>query len=681
MDINIINFYRRKDGFNEVFKRMKKHENERKQVLIVPEKFGVSAEKALFEYIGGASFFIDVTTFDRMADKYVVDKNIQYLSKSAGVMLVQKIAQDNMDNLQVLSHSCTYNGFCENVFNTIMLLKSSQVSPDKLKQAVENLQDISRMKLEDIQKLYNIYEETLSNRFIDSANKMDKLGQELAYDDDIREIDFYVYSPKLTKQVLNVLSTLAKNAHSLTFMLDAYNENSSVYDANYLQITSLIKSLGAKYNESTVQRFDSLSVMLKAVGSNQRNSNNNIKFYSFKTQQEEITALCQDIVRQGDRYYDSAVLVCNLEKYQSTLEKIFSSFNIAYFMDTKQTLLDLTPTRTLLQLINLLYEFKVDKVLNIVKSKIFEYDDDKIQNFELYLKRWGINERNFFSENKPEDDLLLDFMSIYEDFVSKFKEFKNKMSVCNTYGEIIEVLREYIDKWHIAEYIQSECKRLNEIGQNQKSKLYEQIVKKWNTLFDQLENILGLNTVSVKDFYIVLKAGLNTVMVKTPPLNIDCVYIGEAGNAMLYDYKNIYVIGAVEGAFPVYNQDCGLIVDKELDQMREIAPIDPTIREVNVENICNNINNIVCTDNLWLSYPVSLFFVEQRPSTFLNLLRKAFVDKSGQPIDFSGFIAYDIMDEPEQFAESIVTQSRAITYVLSMKEQIYKPKSVQARQK
>lgn len=678
MEISILKFLRRQDGFLAVFKQMQARQRERSQVLVVPEKFGVSTERALFEYINGASYFMDVTTFDRLADKYVVDKQLQYLSKSAGVMLVQKIAQDISKELNVLSNSCTYNGFCENVFNTIMLLKSSQVTPAQLNDAIVGLKDISKLKLQDIQKIYEIYEKTLSERYIDSANKLDILNRELGFDDEINATDFYIYAPKLTKQVISVLATLIKCAHSVTIMLDDYVQDSSVYDTNYAQITALIKSLGAKFSENSIQRFDSLSVALKNVGSFNRFGNKDINFYSFKTQADEITAVCQDIINSGLRYKDSAVLVCNLDKYKTIIENTFNEFNIPYFLDTQQTLLDLAPTKMLLQMLNIAFEFKVDKVLNLVKSEFFDYDIQKVQNFELYTKCWGLNERNFMSPNKPEDEFYADFLVIYQDFLGIYKQFKEQVSKCHTYSDFINALRGFIEKYNIEQKILDECQRLIAIGQIKQAKLYEQISKKWNALFTQLENLLGLNTVSIKDFYAVLKAGLNSVNIKTPPLKLDCVYIGDAGNAMLYDYARVYAVGAVEGAFPVYNQDCGLILDSELDAMRPVASIDPTIRAVNVESVCNLLNNLVCCNRLWLSYPISIAFAEQKPSTFLNLLKKLFVD-GGQERQFEQYLTYDITDSAEQFSRSIATLLRAKAYVLRNRTKPYLPKQVRAR--
>ncbi len=671
MKISILNFYRRKDGFSQVFKTMQSRQNQRLQVLIVPQKLSVSIEKALFETLNcGASFFMDVTTFDRLADKYVVEKDIEFLSKSAGVMLIQKIVEDIKGELKILGSSCCYNGFCENVFNTIMLLKSSQVTPTQLLDAVDKLVDASKLKLLDIQKIYQIYEQTLKNRFIDSANKLDKLGQQIQFDEDVKNVDYYIYSPKLTRQVINVCDKLIKNSNSVTFLIDAYSEDSIVYDNNLDKIKQMLLNEN-NYDENIVQRFDSLSVQLKSVGSNKVYKNNHINFFSQKDVADELKNVCELIIKGKGRYKNNAVLVCDLQKYQSTIEKIFEDYNIPYFIDTQTSLLDLSPTKFLMQMINIVYDFKVDKVMSIIKSGYLNFDNEKIYDFELYLKRWGINERNFFVGNKPKDDLFNNFNEIYEFFVKIYKNFKQKLNKCKNYKEFISVIIEFLEKNDIENKISQQCDKLIKINELQKAVIYRQIYKKWMGLFEQLNNILGFNNVSIKNFYDVLQAGVSSILVKTPPLTIDSVYIGDLSNAMIYDYENLYVLGCVEGAFPSYHQDCGLILDNELNNMSSVAQINPTIRQINIENLCNIINNLACADNLFISYPISIFFVAQKPSTLVNNIKHSFVDEFGDELNFLNYEETTLLHSPKELSQSIRTKRRAEEFLREFNEQEY----------
>lgn len=656
MKVTILKAMKRREVFKEVFKRMQKNEFVRKQVLIVPEKFGLNAEKALFEELDCQStFFMDVTTFDRMADDYVVLQNKQFLSKSAGVMLVQKIAQDNLKEMKVLNRSCQYNGFCENVFNTIMLLKSSHVSPVKLENALENLMDISKLKISDLKTIYEQYEKSLQERFVDSANKMDKLAEEIAFDDSLKDIDFFVYAPKLTKQILSVLQKLCKQSHSLTMILDDYEFDSTVFDDNEKELISMFRNEGIDFDQECVGQ-NMLATQLKSYATGKKFFSDNLSFYAYKSLEDEVSNVANKILN-SERFKDNAILVCGLEQYKATIEKKFQELEIAYFLDEQVTLLETSPTKFLLDFVNLTFEFKIEKLLNVVKSNFLNFEQDKVFNYELYLKKWGLNEQNYFNDNKPDDELFADFNEIYVKFNEIFQPFKKKMSKSETYSLKIQATIELLEQLNIDEKIVKLCEKLTCLGQLQTAKQLEQVVNKWQNLFSQLENILGLNKTTTKDFFIVLKAGFNSVAVKTPPLVVDCVYICELENAMLYEHKNLFVMGAIENSFPTYNNDCGLILDAELEKMSPVASIEPSVRKVNRENVCNIFNNLCSCENLTISYPLSIFFSEQKPSSLLLGLKKQFNAQFLQKKDLS------LLDNAKDYA-NYVSKSKCAECIL-----------------
>lgn len=649
MNIEIIKCQARADGIDTAFAKMKERQTQNMQVLIVPEKFGVSAERAMFESTNlRAVFDMDVTTFDRLADKFVVDKNIQYLSKSAGIMLVQKIALDKSRELKILSKSTTFSGFSENIFNTIMLFKSSCVTPETLLSATSELSDVSKLKLLDIQKIYAEYEKYLQDRYIDSANKLDKLNRELEFDDATRATDFYVYSPKLTKQILSILKTLCKFAHSVTLVVEETRE-----DDNYLVLRKLCDELGDVCEREIPKR-----PLDKVIKYGQRCACDCVHFVRAKDINCEIESLCTSIAQSGGRYRDNFVLVAGLDKYKTQIAEMMRELEIPYFLDTNEPLSMLAPVLFIMQMLDLASEFRIDKVLAVVKSGYLNFPQDKIFDFELYLTKWGINERNFWSANKPQDELFDNFSIIYKDFCALFDEFSANLRQSKNICEILQVLNDFLQKIKFEEKIAIEAQQLVNYGQLQKSKEYEQITKKIEQVSKQLAEILGLNTVSISDFKIIFQAGLDSVNVKTPPLTVDCVYIGDVSTAMLYRAKNLYILGAVEGNFPVFNQDCGLVQDDEIAGMRKVCDIDPTIRQVNIENRQAVQNNLVCGQNLRISYPVSVLSTEQKPATLLNEIMRSVGGIYGNTAEFVDYSGINMLDTAPDLAKNFLTRKR-----------------------
>jgi len=649
MRIEIIKCQARGDGIDVAFATMKERQKQNMQVLVVPEKFGVSAERAMFESTNlRAVFDMDVTTFDRLADKFVVDKNIQYLSKSAGVMLVQKIALDIGKDLKILSKSTSFSGLSENIFNTIMLFKSSCITPEKLLDATNELSDVSKLKLLDIQRIYAEYENSLKDRYVDSANKLDKLNRELEFDNDTRNTDFYIYSPKLTKQILSILQTLCKFAHSVTFIAEETREND-----NYIVLRKLADECGDVCEREIPKR-----AIDKVVKYGQRCACDCVQFMRAKDLNAEVESVCTSIAQSGARYRDNFVLVAGLNKYKTQIVETMRECKIPFFLDCNEPLSSLAPVVFVLQMLDLATEFRIDKVLSVVKSGYLDLPKDKVFNFELYLKKWGINERNFKSANKPQDELFDDFSSVYNDFCAIFDDFSAKMRQCVNICEILQALKEFLQSVKFDEKIAESVQQLNEYGQLQKAKAYEQITKKIEQVSKQLAEILGLNNVAIKDFKIIFKAGLDSINVRTPPLTVDCVYVGDVSTSMLYRAKNLYVLGAVEGDFPVSNQDCGMVQDDEIDGMRKICDVDPTIRQVNIENRQAVQNNLVCGQNLQISYPVSVLSVEQKPATLLSEIMRSVGGIYGNTADFVDYTGINMLDSAQNVAKTLVTSAR-----------------------
>lgn len=650
MQIEIIRCQSRADGLDEIFRVMKEKQDKRMQCLIVPEKFCVSAEKAMFESTNlRAVFNINVTTFDRLADNYCIDNNIQYLSKSAGVMLVQKIALDKGQELKVLNKSTSYNGFSENVFNTIMLLKSSNVTPEKLLEGAQKLKDVSKLKLCDIQKLYEDYECALKDRYVDSANKLGNLNKGLQVDADIKNTDFYIYSPKLTKQLLGIMETLIKCANSATFLVEESKEN-----VNYLKVRELCNLF-----EGVSERVIEEKPFETVVKYGQKCFVPNIEFFRAKDLRGEVENVCKQIVASGARYKDNYVLVAGLEKYKTQIVETFAECNIPIYLNSEEPLSTLSPVVFVLQMLDLSYEFRIDKVLAVLKSGFLNIESAKVFNFELYLKKWGINECNFKSANKPNDELFDDYFSVYTSFCALFDEFQENLSNAKNISEVLQALNVFLTNINFDEKISEQSNKLIAVGQLQKAKSYRQIIKKMQQLSTQLDGVLGRNSVSLRDFKVIFKAGLDSITVKSPPLTVDCVFVGDVSSSMLYRAPNLYVLGAVEGEFPVANQDCGMVLDDEINKMREVCEIDQTVKQINIENKQLVQNNLVCGQNIKISFPVSVYSVEQKPATMLGEIMRNVRGDYGNTAEFIDCGDVNLLDSPKAVAQNVITSSRA----------------------
>ena len=142
-------------------------------LVIVPDKFSMNAEKMLFEYFGVDSLFnVHVVTLTRLVNKVLsgVLSREQILSKDSVKLLITKILLDNDDKFVALKNNASPQ-ICEQFYNTLMQLKSSGISPEELYSKQENL-NLS-LKLEDIKLVYSEYQNLTQGKMFDSADLLD----------------------------------------------------------------------------------------------------------------------------------------------------------------------------------------------------------------------------------------------------------------------------------------------------------------------------------------------------------------------------------------------------------------------------------------------------------------------------------------------------------------------------
>ena len=94
----------------------------------MPDKLSLFMEKFLFELMNiSASFNIKVATLNRFAKKKCVIAKEQQISKVGSILLINKILNDNIDNLKAIKSKVYSFTYAENIFKTIIQLKASKI--------------------------------------------------------------------------------------------------------------------------------------------------------------------------------------------------------------------------------------------------------------------------------------------------------------------------------------------------------------------------------------------------------------------------------------------------------------------------------------------------------------------------------------------------------------------------
>ena len=346
--------------YNEIKKLI---DNKEKIYIITPEQFSFTAEKKLLEVLGReAAINAEVISFNRIATRVFTEVGgltKTHLSKCGRVMLIYDILSRNKKNLKFLS------GGEKNisvVLNAITEFKKHNVT--NLEDVIANAEnEYLKIKLTDLNLLYQAFEEGIKNKYIDETDVLSLLAKELEeskmFENTLVYIDeflgFTAQEYEVIKQILRksnkvtvALTTDAKEDENLdelntkdifyttkktaNKLIKAAREvNVKVDKTEFFKNTYRFKNEELKYIEKNIDKL--------TLSTSYEGKVDNLQIFLTKNPYSEVEFLARSILKlvreDGYEYNDISVITKNIETYGSLIKAIFSKFDIPVFIDEK----------------------------------------------------------------------------------------------------------------------------------------------------------------------------------------------------------------------------------------------------------------------------------------------------------------------------------------------------------
>ena len=125
-------------------------------LVIVPETKSIIIEKELLSQSRNGSFLnVYVYSFVRLISRLGCISPSKIVSKQTCVLILRKIASKLKDELGCYGKSAKTIGFAEKMYETIQQLKSSGITPNDLKKALDTDNESLRLKMQDILLIYH----------------------------------------------------------------------------------------------------------------------------------------------------------------------------------------------------------------------------------------------------------------------------------------------------------------------------------------------------------------------------------------------------------------------------------------------------------------------------------------------------------------------------------------------
>lgn len=641
-----------------LFEYIKEHINQDKIYVVTPEQFSFTAEKKLLDTISNdAVINAEVLTFNRMAYRVLNEVggiSKQNLLSSGKAMLIYQILEEQKKNLEFIGKS---NENVELIVTQITEFKKHGITTEGLENISEKTNDkYLKIKLQDMNKIYKLYEQNIKDRYIDENDILTLLGEKLEastiFDNTVIILDEFV---GFTKQEYNIIRILLKKAKEviITVCADSLNEGDNLENDIFIsnkrtlsKILKICKEENIKINDNIhikeIKRFKNEE--LKHLEQNIYNMPykkyeddvKNIQLFLANNPYSEIENIAKQIIKlakeNGYRYNEIGIITKNIETYSSLCKVIFKKYNIPVFIDEKKEFSQNILVKYILAILDIFAKnWSYDSVFSYLKTGLVDIDNDLTYYLENYCIRWGIKgskwykgEWNFYNETEEEIEKI---KFTREKVVNPLLEFKQNFQGTKTVKEITEKLYEFLIKNNISQKLEEKIDRLNEIGEAEIAKEYETSYKKIIEIFDEIVLVLGDNKVSFEKYADIIKMGLRNSDLGKIPMVQDEVIIGDIDRSRSHKVKAVFIIGLNDGMFPAVNRDEGFFDDNDREKLK-LDGIE--LAKGTIENLYDDNFNIykaftTAEEMLFLSYLSSDSEGKAlRPSILINKIKKIY---------------------------------------------------------
>lgn len=562
--------------------------------IIVPDKLSLFMEKFLFEqmYIS-ASFNIKVSTLNRFAKKSCVVSKEKQISKVGSILLINKILNDNLNNLEILKSKAYSFSYAEEIFNTISQLKSSKINFDEMKKFASSNAQLTG-KIKDLALVYEEYE-TRKEGLLDAADVFLMSALFVAKGNENKKLIFVGFDD-FTAIEYAIVERLAVVCD--VNLINYYSNDKNKYIYNYevfdqLKHIAYINDLPFECEEGVETGNELINFLERNIYSLNRASfvlkDKIVKVFNGNKIDDELEFVARDIrskILSGGRFDDYGVAIFGLEDNTNKVKQIFEKYEINYYIDSEISISKSVLYKFFVSILKYNFDgYNLSHLIDIINSPFNALSSDGkrkiVQKLISLNYRGKIKQDIEFDIPETDREELFRFMNIVS--------FDKNDSV----SAVIEKLKNLEIDFDAV---------LDKIKENS---LDAKILlnKSKEVIFDLFDEIINHNCCeNAGAFLDVFTHIVGVVKVNNLPLNLDAVKIVDANNSMEI-FKDLYIVGANQDCAPNLKFDCGIILDNEIEQLNFSHKLSPAISHINKLARLRLFNSVLMFDNdLTISY-------------------------------------------------------------------------------
>lgn len=568
-----------------IYNDIKKEIGKKKIYLVVPEQSNLTAEQKLFKELNVETLInVEVLTLSRMATRVldeVGEKTRNLLTQVGKNMIIYDVLSKEKSKLKFLGKS---DKNIDIVSNLITEFKKHNITTNFLSD-IDIKEEYTKLKLEDIKKIYTIYEEKLKNSFIDendeltllyeNLEKVDLFKDSIIYFDDFLGFTSQEYKifEGLIKQASKIMITIPSDSLFITqkendifyFNKKFANKLIEIASKNNVKVTDIFLEKNNRVDGNDLKYLEECFAFNKLK--KYQDKVENIKLITSENPYVEIENIAKIIYKlvkeKNYRYKDFLIIAGSVEEYRDDIKTIFSKYEIPVFVDEKKELNQNILIKYIIGLIDIFAKnWSFDSVFNYIKIGLLDLDNFDIYEFENYCLKWGIKNKKWFEkfEYEPVNDKQTKFEELRLKIIVPLVELKTKIYEKRNVFELTKALYEFLIENKINIILDSKIKKINNIEiANEYNTSYKILVK----LLDEIVLIFGDEKVSFEKYKEILQVGLNSSELGKIPAMQDGVVFGDISRSRGSDIKIEFLIGVNDGKIPSNNKVEGYFNDED----------------------------------------------------------------------------------------------------------------------
>lgn len=680
--------------FDTVLRQAQEHPD-RRFIVLVPEQFTLQTQRDLVELSRrGGILNIDVLSFTRLAWRVFEQTGVEkraVLSETGKSLLLRLVAAREKDTLPFLSGILDKPGTISELKSILSELDQYGITPQDLLELEKQLAaDGGRTrlarKLYDIRCLQEVYERYQADHFITGEKLPRILCRKAPLDPTLKGAGIYLDGyTGFTPAQLDVIAVLLQTAGDVTVTVTidpserqlreedpvkaleaCMPDGHELFALSKRTIASLIRTAGEcgvdvlppVILDGSAGRMKSGSELawleshLFREGKKGREvcpvdprGTEQILLRSCRDAYDEVVAAAvsvKHLLTEGMRYRDIAVVCGNLKGYAEYVKRVFSMYEIPYFIDRSSPVV-LNPAFELVEsAVDVLEKnYSYESVMRLIRTGLIPgLERSEADLLDNYLLAAGIRGQKawmnpFTRQTKSRDASLLPAAEHARTvFMEKFLPFSEVMKKGRvSLGERAGALKQLLADCAVSETLETLRDRCIEEGRNDRASEYEQTAGVIDAVLDEAAGLIGEEEVTRAQFLEILRAGFSEAKIGIIPPGIDEVHIGDLERTRLEHIRAVIFLGLNDGFVPQRRTGGGILNDMEREflKSRDVR-LAPTAREdANIQRFYLYLTLTKPSDRLILSWSESgRDGSEMRCASVVENIRRMFPARAAQ---------------------------------------------------